>query len=244
MTGLFRRLAQQVLGPEAPRARTVARLPFAAPPAPAAETARVLPSPHPEPGNPDRAAASRALGPAFEGGHAGAPVRPLLPVTEDRAKPIPGAAVSEDSPRSSRIAPPISTVPPELFDAADDPRTAQDAPAPGRLSAAPAPGRSDVASATRLPREPPPPVARSARAPAPLLPEAGASAAPARPAATRPVRETQGVNEASGPPEVHVHIGRIEVRSVAEPPPARERARRAKPAMSLESYLARRGTDG
>ncbi|WP_157633638.1 hypothetical protein [Thioflavicoccus mobilis] len=41
-------------------------------------------------------------------------------------------------------------------------------------------------------------------------------------------------------PEVHVHIGRIEVTAVQEPAPARRAPRRAAPTMSLDDYLARR----
>lgn len=242
MTGLFRRLAQQVLGPEAPRARTVARLPFAAPPAPAPDTTEAMPSPRSDVGTSRRVAAGSALEQSFEESHASAPARPLHPVAEDRAKPIPAAAVSEDSPWSSRTAPPISKVPPELFEAAGDRRSAEGGPAAGQCSEGQA-RRPDVAVAAQPALDPPPLLAPASRAPKPLLPEVGASAAPASPAATRPVRETQRMREAAGPPEVHVHIGRIEVRSVTEPPPARERARRAKPAMSLESYLAGRGAD-
>lgn len=58
---------------------------------------------------------------------------------------------------------------------------------------------------------------------------------PSRPEAATPAANATD----SGPAEVHVHIGRIEVTAVQDSPPAKHSARKGKPPMSLDEYLAR-----
>jgi hypothetical protein len=67
------------------------------------------------------------------------------------------------------------------------------------------------------------------RAAPPLPPDHGA----------RPVEALAGGGEA--PPDVHIHIGRIELTALAAPAPPRERPARPAPAMPLGEYLQRRG---
>jgi hypothetical protein len=82
--------------------------------------------------------------------------------------------------------------------------------------------------------------------PRPLMPDVTAATTGRHPAASRGQVPRRLEAAEAGPPEVHVHIGRIEVTSVPEPQPQRQEAprRRGKPAMSLEDYLDRRKAGG
>jgi hypothetical protein len=75
--------------------------------------------------------------------------------------------------------------------------------------------------------------------PAPLLPQRP-SERPAAPSSLGPVAPAPRAGAAEAAPEVHVHIGRIEVTAVQGPAPAKRAARRGAPTMSLDDYLARR----
>ncbi|AGA89621.1 hypothetical protein Thimo_0782 [Thioflavicoccus mobilis 8321] len=85
------------------------------------------------------------------------------------------------------------------------------------------------------------PPSRSPEAPQPLLPVQAGRRSPiaAERGASAAIALEQGSADAATP-EVHVHIGRIEVTAVQEPAPARRAPRRAAPTMSLDDYLARR----
>jgi hypothetical protein len=65
---------------------------------------------------------------------------------------------------------------------------------------------------------------------------------PRRPAADVPKPSERARSNArdDSPPDVHIHIGRIEFTAVTAPPPRRQQASNAKPAMALDEYLKRR----
>lgn len=51
-------------------------------------------------------------------------------------------------------------------------------------------------------------------------------------------------NTAPSPPDVHIHIGRVELTAIAPPAPVRRESASAKKPMSLDEYLRRRGGRG
>jgi hypothetical protein len=105
------------------------------------------------------------------------------------------------------------------------------APPPGaQLAAAP-----DAARPLREPADPPP-----------LIPSAAGGEAARDPAAPSPgdrkgiLLRPAAVPPAGAAPEMHVHIGRIEVTTVREAAPARARPPARQPPRSLAAYLATR----
>ncbi|WP_229070780.1 hypothetical protein [Actinoplanes sp. DH11] len=123
-------------------------------------------------------------------------------------------------------------------------------PATGRRSPGPDPAPSVTPAADRVPRDAGEVrVERGAEAvsvtgpPAPyrvgLAPRLD-DVVSRRPAATEPPRQAESHTPVAGPANVEVHIGRIEIRSAATPPPAaRKRAERSR-VMPLDEYLTRR----
>ena len=75
--------------------------------------------------------------------------------------------------------------------------------------------------------------------PAPMAAQARTIGVPATAFAPRTARAGNGPDDA--PHEVHIHIGRIEVTAVAEPPAKRPKPKAAPPLQSLDAYLAARG---
>jgi hypothetical protein len=63
-------------------------------------------------------------------------------------------------------------------------------------------------------------------------------------AATAPARPVESkhaaLSRAEAPPDVHIHIGRIELTAVTPPEPRRRRSEAAKAALPLNEYLRRR----
>lgn len=60
------------------------------------------------------------------------------------------------------------------------------------------------------------------------------------PRAAAPAREAAGFTRPAPVPDVHIHIGRVELTAVTAPPPRRERAPAPNNRMSLDEYLRRR----
>lgn len=205
MTGLFTRLAAQVVGPPPARMRSAAALPFAAP--------SLAESPGPaEPVAPAEPATNATPLPA-----------PLVAPTTKRIPPIATATTPETPAQPVRRRVPVST----------DPARRQASPD------VPAATISAIQAATETTEAGTPPPA-STRAtthlPPPLLP-------PSQPPAAEPHQSAPAIGPPQRPalreappppatPEVHIHIGRVEVTSVAAPP-AVARAPRARPPMSL-----------
>jgi hypothetical protein len=93
---------------------------------------------------------------------------------------------------------------------------------------------STTSADRRVVREPEPTSARRAESPRPH-----AESSPARRTPERNVRHRAEAERAqAAPPDVHIHIGRIELTAVTAPAPTRrERPAATKPAMSLDEYL-------
>lgn len=237
MTGLFHRLARQVVGPEPPRARSAARLPFAGPPA--LEERHAVATHPPEPPrfmevrddamhqaeSREYALRAQALPPRLM--HAAEPGEPR-PGGSPAASADTRTDAGEDRPTQREASPDGPATPEPAFaaSAAVEPR----APRRPVEPAAPLLRRASPA-----PDTPPPP--------RPLLPEVSAPADAARQSPS-PTPPGPSRADAADPPEVHVHIGRIDVTSVSEPQRRRDPPRRAAPRMSLEDYLAGRKSGG
>ena len=88
----------------------------------------------------------------------------------------------------------------------------------------------------------PPPTATDASAPS-VLPPTLRRSAPASGVPWSP-RAVDGRDAAGEAPTVHVHIGRIEVRAVPPPTPARAARERPTPALTLDDYLSGRRSNG
>lgn len=262
MTGLFRRLARQVVGPQPTKVHALTKLPFVPPPEPLAPVeADDVGTTHAP-----LVASTSTAGQTTENIHTTAPAStahtpkaspapaqatPPEPVTHDDSAAVSTAAEAARG-KGRRPAPafehPQAAVQAEPTGNArkdDGTAAAPDAaqtPAVNRHRAA---EPADVAvSAPVTVNEPdmniPPPLVNSPGA-ATQAPDATAGE-PARPTArdSRESRAETTPTPASEPTEVHVHIGRIEVTAVAEAAPTRSRPRTGKAPMSLEQYLARR----
>jgi len=262
MTGLFRRLARQVVGPQPTKVHAMAKLPFVSPPEPQAPVE------------------ADSMGSANVPSMAPSPASEQTTLRIQVDTPVPAARSSKTAPAPTHAAPP---------EAATHATTAQEPTAPESLrgetrahdpavenrepadklehvvpipfdGAAPATSPSAQAAmgnqqrtdapqdtaviATATADDPgvniPPPLVSSPNAAA-QTPNATAGE-PIRPSA-RGSREAQLGNAptpTSEPTEVHVHIGRIEVTAVAEATPARSKPRTGKAPMSLDEYLAQR----
>lgn len=248
MTGLFRRLARQVVGPEPARVHSMARLPFAAPPAMAtAEQTTGLAEPQTPAAIP--ADFTRPDAPP-------APVQPAREAPEHHSPQAAGITNEAQRPRQAlperRKRPPARRtavsaeavrVPPPLL---SEPQRTAPAESGAYETAAPAPAVSVCEDANAPNVE-----AGAFSLPPPVVP----SAAPAPEA--RSLRRVNGVPAAASgksqtiradgtaavrpdePAEVHVHIGRIEVTALQEPPPTRRQPRPGIQPMSLDDYLKR-----
>lgn len=227
MSGFFGHLAARAMG-EAGAVHSVARLPYAAAPTllEATGDGAALPSPAlhgaspvdgvppaPRGSSPGPAGATEAEDPAVIGGQ--------TPADE----PAQQRATSQDRGKAHS----------EASKAPNAPWVAPPAPA---LLARPA-ARTIPAAVEGEPGE----MRQGAKPfPQPLLPlqlaERGAAQSPAAAAVRRPERPAwRGVEES---PEVHVSIGRIEVTAVHEAPAPKRIQPKARQALSLEEYLARR----
>ena len=240
MTGLFHRLAQLVVGAPPHRVRTEAGLPFAAVPPPEPRPVAITPPDTDAPAPPaarvertDTHTGSAAGNTRQHSREATAP-SPLLAGTDGREPDPPAVRAGTDNGM-------IDRPPPALREVTDREKQPDETPAP------PPPAQAGTRAPLRRDRTPPnvrgATTAEAPRgAPEPLLPEVAATAAAIAPPAPRAAARQQAAAD-TGPPEVHVHIGRIDVTSVAEPQPARESPqRRGKPPMSLEDYLSKRRT--
>lgn len=269
MSGLFRRLARQARDPASLRVHAPARLPYQPSPAPLPEPSAKVPpllaTPVSEPGvtaGPERPptpssrqdTASPVSAPEVEVEPKHAPGHPTPDVEGPRPPPI-VTAPAEAASESAR--PPTGTV--------ATPSTGSRSTASPTPAATPA---ATVASEPRLRARVParqaapvePPAAPDSPPPQPLAPLAmppadGAPGALASPEAllptseprreltpprTRPESATSRPAD-SGPAEVHVHIGRIEVTAPSSAPGGNRKAARSDAGlMSLDDYLTRR----
>lgn len=95
---------------------------------------------------------------------------------------------------------------------------------------------------------PPQPAPEASDTPSPLLPPLRAEPGRPRTAATVPPTGSRTTAVAQPAPardtEVHIHIGRIDVTAVHEAPKPRPRPRERAQPVSLDAYLAKRGTAG
>lgn len=261
MTGLFRRLARQVVGPQPIRVHAMARLPFVPPPeSPVAA----------DPGMDTTDSAAPASSPT--------PAPTVQAPTEHVQTSVPAARRSGPSPAATHASPPAITAPTAADAAAPEPVRAEPRHRPpptqtretiekvetlvvapgagGRPPAAPA-VETPAAIASAADKGPDalftlPPTANDpgVTIPPPLLNTHGgtpqthiAAAAAAMPPGARDGRDAQPGNTpaaAGEPTEVHVHIGRIEVTAVSEAAPVRGRPRAGKEPMSLQEYLSQR----
>lgn len=256
MTGLFRRLARQALGRPQPTVRSMARLPFQAPPewretdeaavaagaqnAPLPDDLQAVPAEAPErPVAPPAAAPDMPAARPRTGRYARAPSPTAAAPTHAIPAPVASPAARRadiEHGRAERRLP--SERGPFSAPAADAP----DSPGGERL------GAGEAAVTAQRPTPPARPVRAAAEpSPAPLLP-ADTPASPARTAERRPTAtaapaaraKVPAADGAAAPAEVHIHIGRIEVTAMPEAP-APKRARKAGSApLSLDDYLARR----
>jgi len=240
MTGLFRRLARQVVGPEPTKAHAMARLPFLAPPEMVAAEETSLPE------SQIRAPTPTAPLDAYVQGEA--PASPA--VRTPQATAIPRDAQMPDAPRERqkgaarrRSAAPAEDprVRPPLL---SEPRHRGRAHSRAGDTAMPVPAVSEAVPApiaeTPVVSVPPPIVTQPVAAdeergwrPAHRV----TAAAPG----SRQMRQPVGTASAPAdePAEVHVHIGRIEVTAVQEPDRRRKPPTGPQP-MSLNEYLKRR----
>jgi hypothetical protein len=114
--------------------------------------------------------------------------------------------------------------------------TREAAPVAAALSPLPAPGGKPVPAAHPRPPEPIHPVTERSRAhPVHRIALARPAMPPVSPAGTRRAAATE--------PEVHVSIGRVEVKATAEPAPRKHREQGRPPALSLNDYLRERAGD-
>lgn len=244
MTGLLQRLAARATG-SAWALRSDARLPFAAMPglaeAPGAET---LAPPAPQDPVQTGKAARAMPQPVVP---TTATVMPSPPPLPARAWPMavetPSPAVSQDrpGPAAAPTRNPFPEMPP-LRDRAPPDRSTAAAVVHSQTAQAPM-AQGVVLRDGPAPLLPANPVrrtgaARPSQGPAPL-----AGTPPRAPHAFAPLRQSalaQSGPAQSGPAEVHVHIGRVEVMAITQPPPARRAAREAAQPLSLNAYLARR----
>jgi hypothetical protein len=155
--------------------------------------------------------------PALQARAAAPPVPPGL-------RPDPPASLAPDrEPVAGPRSPGPDPAPPAAAPAPDAPPI----PAPGEPGEERA-ERAETASETRP------------AAPDPVDPPPRLDRAPRRWPAAEPSRQAEPYTPAAEPPSVEVHIGRIEIRSAATPPPAaRKRADRSR-VMPLDEYLTRR----
>lgn len=264
MSSLLQRLADVALGAPTATLHAMARLPYLAPPAlmPAdtdADTPAAL-----RPATPPRAgeAPFPTLAPRADGRPSSS--RPTAPpTTAEPRPPVPPQAsrqpvdirdAAEPQPTAEPAAQPHDTPPAERFSITIGP-----APGTGAKSAAPTP--SPVVENTntpppaaspqqptapprqagpRLEARPARPPSNPAEPPRALLPQTSGSPPP-RPAAPATLRPPAHPQAPAAEPEIHVHIGRVEVTAVHRPaePPKRSPSSRPQP-MSLDEYLARR----
>ncbi|MBI2753368.1 MAG: hypothetical protein HYX46_07620 [Betaproteobacteria bacterium] len=115
-----------------------------------------------------------------------------------------------------------------------------DAPATRAEAAAPARARPETPAEPRVAHKTAPEAHEEAPRPAPVAWIAKPEVHTARQPAAAPIRQTQPAKMPVAPPEVHVTIGRIEIRATPTQTPART-ARRSAPKLSLEDYLRARG---
>ncbi|TGX52352.1 hypothetical protein E5A73_16290 [Sphingomonas gei] len=241
--------------------------PFApAPPRRAAEPI-VEAAPTPSPAiakTPAEATASHQSAPRHS--ETGVGETPSLPSRAERAEPvtppapesIPAKAAAQPSSRVTDAAAGAASV------AGESPRAVAPEIARALVAVVPRPARHDPAapakagalpSAPELPRDPP--RRQQPRGAAPVTREAMAAASP--PPAAAPVAPDAPPPSAAAPvltvpqvmppepvvqpqlPDVHISIGRVEVRAAGAPPapPPREAGRKAEP-LSLDAYLNRR----
>lgn len=268
MSSLLQRLAGAALGAPTPTLHAMARLPYLAPPAlmpadtDADAPAALQPATPPQAGDaplPTVAPWANSKPPSSR------PTAP--PATVESRPPAPPPAsrqpVDTHGARPPRATAEPADIPPDAPPAERFSITIGPPPGPGTRSATPTPPpvveNTNTASPvtrpqqltpsarqagphleTRLARPPSPPFDPAA-APRALLPQTPGSPPPrpAGPAALRPPIHSQPTVAAE--PDIHVHIGRVEVTAVHRPaePPRRSPPSRPQP-MSLDEYLARR----
>lgn len=235
MSGYLTRLAQRALG-EAPAVHANASLPFAAPPEPVAEeetpTAPQAKAAAPRHDKPVRESPEEVVEPPVEQrklvlGDSLEPPR-RSPATQALAIPS-GAAAAAMEEIGDRGAPPSSDASPDRAATSHVEHRAAVDGVP-RLDAGSV-SRSEVREGSR-PTIPTRIEARTA------MPRASSGIARAR-ATLPPARET--AETAPPPPDVHIHIGRIELTAVPEAPAPRRAQKAAKPPMSLDDYLRAKG---
>ena len=252
MNGLLRRLARQAIGLEPVKVHAVARLPFVAPPPMTADAGTRLPysetrapgataptnvsarregrsepsdNPQETPERPDRRPAQAEGIPA----DVQAPPR----VAGERAGPA-GSRLSAAFPDKPRAPAPLLGERPQANRAhAGTDNTAMRAAAPREAN--PTPSAEAALLSTPGPVVTPPGAADGERHTRPA--DSGAT----RPGShrTRP-RATQSSSRSDEAPEVHLHIGRIEVTAVQEASAGRRKPTAGVQPLSLNEYLKRR----
>lgn len=257
MSGLLARLARHLAGPSLPTVRSRASLPYA--PLPALQESPPMPAAPAQGAAATSAESAWPVEPAAAEAQAkrratSQPLRPvatapspLFTAPPEAPAPLgrPPAALArrDESERADASVIPSGPSHAGTMSHAEARATAAEAPAP-RSDDTPIPaldGESWRAPEALWPAARPgdaleagtrrDPVVSSRRAPAQGGPSASGSAG--------------GVAPAKGAPdEVHVHIGRIEVTAVVEPPAAPPRSRRGPAPMTLDDYLRRRGKEG
>jgi hypothetical protein len=235
VSGYLARIVERALS-TAPVVHSRASLPFVQPPeiqgedaaTPAAAREASAPARHPSPGEMSpptgpakRPNASRATPPG---------VGPMA-LEDDTAD-----AASRQPPQEDRVARAARPRP-----AQDDPARTQSVPRrqPQALSEWPVAGLDRAGSDAPGVPSPSPGDRMAARA-APRGP--GPAAHIAKAVATLPSQGGRAREEPAAPPDVHIHIGRIEISAMAAPPPAPRKppAKAGKPPMPLDEYLRRR----
>ncbi|MEM9578073.1 MAG: hypothetical protein AAF999_13795 [Pseudomonadota bacterium] len=253
MSGFFDRIARQAAGSSRARLRSSLELPFANVP-PERPTAAQADPLHPEPAMlapqnppPDEQDVLRDHLPAAEVTRAThqtttPPVSPIAATLAQSIAPVANSDAERPAPDQRAPTPPqakarnaAAHTAPLLGPAEEDSDSNSIPKHPTAL-----PGRF----ADDLPQ--PPEAPRAGGLPDPLVPTGTAvtrdtpTAQPDAPSMLRPAQPPEP-RRAAQEPEVHVHIGRVEVTSVAEPAPVQPKrpARRA-PQLSLEAHLAKR----
>ena len=254
MTGLFRRIAQQIVGPPPAKVHAVARLPYAPPPALTLDDEALPAAPDPRP----EGSVSRLV-PAERTAPPAAPAVGEGDLSRPKAEPLARAeTLAESAPTATddrSLAPLILPTPILAESEATEPWPLEPpAPANALLEPDPTPSPSAMAPPPALPTSTPAKEGETVTVRLPPLVMAPASASmqtrrdvssePERTGQAAPAARTQASRRtvaATDAAEVHVHIGRVEVTAIQEAaPPKRETRRQGRQPMSLEDYLAKR----
>jgi len=249
MTGLLRRLARQVVGPEPIKVHAIARLPFVAPPATIADEGAG--QPHSETGVPSAAAPTNIY--AWRAGRGEPSDRPRETAETPDRPPAQANSMPADAQTPARAAGELTGPTERRRSAVSADKTRVPALLLGkRPQTSPwHTGLDNTAMRVPAPREgvtaptadPPPPAT-----PRPVVTPPGAAGGerPADSGAGQPRRRqtrrraTPSSSRPDEAAEVHVHIGRIEITAVQEASAGRRKPAAGAQPLSLNEYLKRR----